>query len=210
MFAAAKALGMTVLVGYGSSEAQVFVVVGSDGWGHRPGGTPCDPATEIVIRDGDLLLRGPSLFAGYLDDADASARVWTADGLFRTGDRAIQVGDGFHYQGRSDEALRISGSLVDPIEIETFLCAQAALAAARVVGVDSDIGARIVAFVVPDAGKVVDGAALLAVCRRQLAAFKVPARIVVLEALPVHEGANATKVRLDELRRMATEALRDV
>ena len=128
--------------------------------------------------------------------------------MFRTGDRAFRRRDGFVFQGRYDEAIRLGGFLVDPAEIEAVLRIQPAVASVRVVGGDSGDGLRAVAFVVPKPDHVLEAGTLLKACRQQIAAYKVPARIAELEALPITEGPNGKKIRLDVLRDMATALLR--
>ena len=140
-------LGMGPCGGYGSSEAQVFVTLIQDGWGHAPAGTLTNPKAAFAIRDpatardvpdggsGELLLRGPSLFQRYLGQTEAERR-WTADGYFRTGDWARRRGEGFVSLGRFDDAPRLGGYLVEPAEIESVLCAQPSIGAARVMGVE--------------------------------------------------------------------------
>ncbi len=215
VFAQAEALGLTLRTAYSSTETCNSFAIAPDGWGTAPGGVPTDPGARFAIRDletgldlpdgepGALLIAGPSLFLRYHNDPAATAAAWTEDGLFRTGDRAWRRGDGFVFLGRYDETIRLGGFLVDPAEIETFLRLRPEIAGARVVGADLGNGARAVAFVIARKGCVVDEAALLEVCREQIASFKVPARIVVLDEFPVSEGANARKIRVDVLRQMA-------
>ncbi len=219
--AAARHLGLAPRSHYGSSESR-FTAVAPDDWGEDQGGVLVNPGSSFTIRSretgqdldegesGELLLRGPQLFSGYLNDTAATTAAFTEDGWFRTRDRAYRRGNGFVFLGRYDEALRLGGVLVDPSEIEAFLCAQPSIAAARVVGADGGQGLRAVAFVIAASGASVDEAALLAVCRQQIAAYKVPARIVTLPAFPVQQGgANAEKIHLAALREMAVALLRN-
>jgi fatty-acyl-CoA synthase len=220
VFAAAEAIGLAPRVMFGSTETHGTFAFGPDGWGAAPGGTPAYPDDRFAIRDPDtdeqlpdgesgaLLLAGPGMFMGYFNDPAATARAWTADGMFRTGDRAFRRGDGFVFQSRYDEAIRLGGFLVDPAEIEAVLRAQPAVGSVRVVGGDSGDGLRAVAFVVPKPGYTPQEQQLQEVCRHEIAAYKVPARIVALDALPITEGPNGKKIRLDILREMATAVLR--
>jgi fatty-acyl-CoA synthase len=215
VYAEARALGLTLRSSYGSTEACVYIAVPPESWGPVSGGVLTHPDARFVISDPDtgrdlpegepgaLLIAGPSMFLRYHNDPAATAAAWTVDGLFRTGDRAYRRGDGFVLLGRYDETIRLGGFLVDPAEIETFLRLRPEVARARVVGADLGQGPRAVAFVVARKGCVVDEAAILEACREQIASFKVPARIIVLDEFPVADGANATKIRLDVLRDMA-------
>ena len=138
-----------------------------------------------------------------------TAAAWTEDGLFRTGDRAYRRGDGFVFLGRYDETIRLGGFLVDPAEIETFLRVQPEIAGARVIGADLGHGPRAVAFVMARKGYVVYETAVLKACREQIASFKVPARIVVLDEFSVSKGANARKIRIEVPQDMAATPRRD-
>jgi fatty-acyl-CoA synthase len=175
-----------------------------------------------IAEDGELLLRGPSLFDRYLGDDAATARAWTTEGWFRSGDLAVVQrgsrgapaspnplppagGEGFGREGfdfltRAGDALRLGGFLVSPEEIEAFLLGQRGVTAAQVVARDG----RAIAFVIPGAG--FDEAALRAACEHSLARFKVPARFVTLEKFPTTEGPNGRKVQRAALREMARDA----
>jgi fatty-acyl-CoA synthase len=220
VFAAAEGLGLTLRAAYGSTEANSCFAIAPEGWHASTGGTPSHPDSRFVIRDldtglelpegepGALLIAGPTLFLSYYNDPDATAAAWTEDGMFRTGDRAYRLGDGFVFLGRNDESIRLAGFLVDPAEIETFLCEQPGVAAARVVSADTGSAARAVAFVVAQRGCVLIEADLLEACRDQIASYKVPARIVALDEFPVSDGPNGRKIRLGALREMAATLAR--
>lgn len=186
---------------YGSSEVQALFA-GQDAAGPHAGtggGIPHGAeAGWRIAEDGELLLRGPSLFDSYLGDAAATGRAFTPDGWFRSGDLGVvQPEGGFGFLTRRGDALRIGGFLVSPEEIEGFLQAQPGVAAAQVV----EAGGKPVAFVIP--GEAYDEAALMAASREKLAKFKIPARIVALDAFPVTDGPNGPKIQRAELRRMA-------
>jgi fatty-acyl-CoA synthase len=205
---------------YGSSEAQALFALQDPGGPHAATGGGLPAGAEAAFRieeDGALLLRGPSLFDRYLGDEAATARAWSGDGhaplthplppqggegtqagWFRSGDLATMQDDGgFGFLTRAGDALRLGGFLVSPEEIESFLLTRQGVTAAQVVADDG----RAVAFVVPGAG--FDAAATLAACAAHLARFKVPARIVTLEAFPTTDGPNGRKVQRARLREMA-------
>lgn len=216
---ASDALNLACRGVYGSSEMQALFALQDPADPVRRrvgGGRPANAEAEVRARDpaagalaelGELEFRGPSMFAGYLGDEAATARAFTPDGFFRSGDlgRMHPDGRGFDFETRTGDALRLGGFLVAPEEIEGFLAAQPGLAAAQVVATGSG---KAVAFVLarPDAASAPDEAALIAACRRELARYKVPARIVALDAFPVTESANGVKVQRARLREMA-EAL---
>lgn len=187
---------------YGSSEAQALFALQDPGGPHAVvgGGTPASAEAGFAVAgDGELLLRGPSLFDRYLGDEAATARARTEEGWFRSGDLAAIHADGrgFDFQTRAGDAMRLGGFLVAPEEIEGFLLAQPGVTAAQVVA----HAGRAVGFVIPGPGY--DEAAVLAACAARLARFKVPARLVTLDAFPMADGPNGRKVQRARLREMA-------
>ncbi len=199
---ASRRLNLAARGVYGSSEAQALFALQDPAGPHAGtgGGIPAAPdAAFAVSPEGELALRGPSLFDRYLGDEEATARARMPGGLFRTGDLAAAHADGrgFDFLTRAGDALRLGGFLVAPEEIEGFLQSQPGVLAAQVVAHDG----RAVAFVLP--GEGFDGAALTAACAARLARFKVPARIVPLDAFPTADGPNGRKVQRARLREMA-------
>lgn len=185
----------------------------------RPGGTPLSPEIEFRIADpvngspvasgqqGELQLRGYNVMVGYLNNPEATKEAFTADGWFKTGDLACAEGDGFRYLARLKDSLRLKGYLVDPSEIEDFLCTHPAVDAAQVVGVHLE-GEGDVAFAfvqLSDASAAEQQ--LLAYCKSGIAGFKVPRRIVAIDEFPQVNGPNGVKVLKNVLRDMALEHL---
>ncbi len=148
---------------------------------------------------GEIALEGPATMDGYHHRPDETARS-LRDGWLLTGDLGFIDEDGdLHYAGRSKEMIKTGGFSVDPREVERALLALDRIGDAAVIGVpDEHWGEMVVAFVVP-AG---DGAAMtesetIDACRGILTGYKLPKRVLVLDALPV----NATgKVERDRLR----------
>ncbi len=180
------------------------------------GGMPISPQAHARVRDvasgaiaapgvnGEIELRGPSLMAGYLDDDAQTRAAFTADGFLRTGDLGYATGDGgFIHLGRMGDVLRLGGYLVNPLEIEETILENDELRACQVVEAQRDGQTRPVAFVLRADAAVVDEAKIIAHCRARLAAFKVPIRVLVLDAFPTVDGPNGIKVRRDELRQLA-------
>jgi fatty-acyl-CoA synthase len=183
------------------------------------GGTPVDPAMQVRIVDpetgrqlpdgeaGELQVRGPNVLDGYLHDPVATSRAFSADGWFRTGDLGTAQGRSFTYLARVGDSLRLRGYLVHPAEIEEVLKQHPCVSGAQVVGVSEvGVGERAVAFVLRGDGEF-DEASLFAWCRAQLAAHKVPQRIVVVEAFPIVDGPNGGKVQKRVLRERAVALL---
>ena len=167
----------------------------------------CDPDTGVESAAGvagELQLRGPSLFSEYFNNPDATAKAMTSDGYLRTGDLAVDEGDGrFTYLARMGDSLRLGGFIASPAEIEAFVERDANVGTCQVVGVDSERGTQPVAFVVKAQGASFDEDALRAHCQRGLAKFKVPVRFIELEAFPMTKSPNGEKIQRVRLREMA-------
>ncbi len=220
----AAEVGATLTGLYGMSEVQALFSLrdpGLDAVGRaRAGGTLVSTAAAARVVDGELQLRGPSLFAGYLRegghaiDTDLTGRHFVADDAgttwFRTGDLAdMDDARTFHYVSRLGDVLRLGGFLVAPVEITDVLVTAPGVAGAQVVAVDRASGARPVAFVLTEPGHAIDEQTVIDHCRERLARYKVPVRVIPLDTFPITDGPNGVKIRLTELRDMARDAIGD-
>jgi malonyl-CoA/methylmalonyl-CoA synthetase len=143
--------------------------------------------------DGEIQLRGPQVFQGYWNDAEATAAAFTPDGWFRTGDiGAIDPGPGpgpgpghLVIRGRIKELIISGGLNVYPREVEIALERHPSVAEAAVAGLPHPRwGEQVTAWVVPRAGATVSEAELIAHTRTLLAAYKCPKQVFPLTALP--------------------------
>jgi acyl-CoA synthetase (AMP-forming)/AMP-acid ligase II len=144
---------------------------------------------------GEIAIQGPAVMSGYLGRPEETAAV-LRDGWLLTGDlgRIDPEGD-LHYVGRSKDVIKTGGFSVDPREVENALVAQDAVVEAAVVGVpDEHWGEMVVAYVV--AAGDIDVGAVTAGCRELLAGYKVPKRVIVLDALPVNATGKVERGRL--------------
>jgi 4-hydroxybenzoate adenylyltransferase len=210
------ALGLRLVNGLGSSEATNLYLSERPG-SPRPGGVGwpvpgfevrlAGPAGEPVA-EGEVLVRGGSVMAGYLGDPAASARALDG-GWLHTGDLARREPDGsYRLVGRLGDRVKIGGFWVDPARTQDLLAAQAGVAEAAVVAVPDALGLRRLAAVV--AHPEGDGAALeehlQAICRASLRPQEVPRALVVCEELPTTPSG---KLRRREVVDMAAKAIRD-
>jgi o-succinylbenzoate---CoA ligase len=188
--ARARAAGIPVLHTYGLTEAcsQVATEHPNDADGTTVGPALPGLALRIVPAGGDdaageIQVLGPTLMAGYLDDAEASAAA-LADGWLRTGDVGTLDNQGrLHVLARRFDLILSGGENVYPAEVEAVLSAHPAVAEAAVVGrADRAWGEVPVAAVVLRPGAALEG--LTDWVRNRLASFKVPRDVVVLPALP--------------------------
>lgn len=137
---------------------------------------------------GEVVVRSPSVFAGYLNRPDATAAVLDDEGWFYTGDLATRAEDGsIRILGRrSTDLIKTGGYRVGAGEIEACLLEYPAVAEVAVVGApDDDLGQRIVAFVVLCAGEGVDQlASLTDFVAERLSPHKRPRDLRIVEQLP--------------------------
>jgi long-chain acyl-CoA synthetase len=147
---------------------------------------------------GELWVRTPAMSAGYADGSDLSDRL-SLDGWFRTGDIGRVDADGFVWiEGRVSDMINRGGLKVFPGEVEEVLRLAPAVDDAAVIGVPDDrLGEVPVAFLVcrapaPSQQEIGD------VCRQHLAAYKVPVRFEIVDALPRNEVGKVLKPQLLE------------
>ncbi len=200
--------GWPIVPTYGLTEAGsgVTALPTSEAAGH-PGsaGRPL-PGVNVRIAEpdeahaGEIVIRSPAQFTGYLDDPMGTAAARADDGWLRTGDFGRLDPDGrlTVLDRRVDRIVR-GGENISPAEVEAALLAHPAIAAAGVVARrDDTLGHVPVAAIVLRAGVADPGDADLARhCRSRLAGFKVPAAFIRLESLPMTPGG---KLRRAELR----------
>jgi malonyl-CoA/methylmalonyl-CoA synthetase len=188
--------GHTLLERYGMTE--IGMALSNPLHGKRlPGsvGTPL-PGVEVRLVDedgkpvapgapGEIEVRGPSVFAEYWGKPDATRDAFR-DGWFCTGDTAVVVNGVYRILGRTSlEILKTGGHKVSALEIEEALRGHPAVAECAVVGVpDAEWGERVAAALVLKAGDAIDLPSLRAWAREFLAPYKLPSRLLVLDALP--------------------------
>jgi HIP---CoA ligase len=148
---------------------------------------------------GEVVLRGPSIMAGYLDDPEETAKVLSPDGWLRTGDLGVLDEEGrLRIVGRVKDMFIVGGFNVYPAEIENALLRHPAVRQAAVIGVpDTRLGEVGMAFVVTAPGDPVTRQDIITWSRDQMANYKVPRAVEIVDELPL----NATgKVLKDVLR----------
>ncbi len=166
-----------------------------------------DPETgrdQPVGIEGELWLRGRLVTRGYYRKPEETARTFTGDGWFRTGDLAVRDAQGRTiFRGRLREVLRISHFLVAPAEIEAYLMTHPGVLQAFVIGVpDPRTTEAAVAYVIPRPGAALTEAALIAHCRGRIASFKVPRHVRVVADVPRTPGPHGDKAQKAKLREM--------
>ena len=152
---------------------------------------------------GELLLRGPQMFGGYLRDPERTAEAITADGWLRTGDLARRDKDGaYAIVGRRKEMFISGGENVFPAEVEAALADCPGVAELAVVGVpDPKWGEVGRAYAVRQLDARITEAELLSHARIRLAGYKVPKSVIFLPELPRLGSGKVDRRRLTELGR---------
>ncbi|OKI64028.1 acyl-CoA synthetase [Micromonospora sp. CB01531] len=193
----AELTGQPAVERYGMTETLITVSGRADG-ARRPGfvGTPlAGVETRLVGEDGgpvapdgespgELQVRGPMMFRGYLNRPEADRESFTSDGWFRTGDIATVDADGWHrIMGRASiDMIKSGGYRIGAGEVEDALLAHPAVREAAVVGAPHpDLGQQVVAYVVADAASE---AQLIEFVAGRIAAHKRPRQIHLMEQLP--------------------------
>jgi len=216
--------GGLLVEGYGMTEASPIALGNPAAPTRRPGtvGVPF-PSTEIRIVDpddpsrdlpigqaGELLIRGPQVFAGYWDRPEETAAALLPGGWLRTGDITVADADGFvRIVDRIKELIITGGFNVYPSEVEEVLRELPEIAEVAVVGIRTagDAGEEVVVVVVPAAGATIDPEHLRAYAHEQLTGYKVPRRVVVVEDLPRSQiGKIMRRVVRDRIEQMDREA----
>jgi long-chain acyl-CoA synthetase len=197
-----RVTGGILVEGFGLTETSPVALGNPMGPTRRPGtvGVPF-PSTEarVVDRDdpdperpvtpgaaGELIIRGPQVFRGYWNRPDETAEAFLPGGWFRTGDIVSMSADGYvTIVDRIKELIVTGGFNVAPSEVEEAVRGVAGVAEAAVVGLPREGGGEdVVAAIVVEAGRTVDPEEVRDHCREQLAAYKVPRRVVVVDELP--------------------------
>jgi crotonobetaine/carnitine-CoA ligase len=207
---------------FGMTETVAATIVGDPLVPSRPGTIGhAAPHYEVAVLDehgdpvgvgetGDLRVRGVpglSLFAGYMHDEPATSAAFDEQGWFLTGDRVTVHEDGsISYSDRSRDMLRVGGENVAASEIERVILGVIGVAEVAVVGAPDQMLDEVpVAFVVlrPDADGYTNLAeVIMTACRRELADFKVPREVRIVDGLP---RSTLEKVAKHELRKSLRE-----
>jgi long-chain acyl-CoA synthetase len=203
--------GKDILEGYGLSETSPILTLNPmtiEGFSGTVG-LPF-PSTDIRLIDdegsiakigeaGEICAKGPQVMRGYWQKPEANAAAFTADGYFRTGDVGVFDERGFlTIVDRKKDMIIVSGFNVYPNEVEAVAAACTGVLECACVGrPDEKTGEAIRLFVTKTPGTSLTEAELIAHCRRELTAYKVPKEVRFLDALP---KSNVGKILRKDLR----------
>ena len=152
--------------------------------------------------EGDLLVRGPAQFAGYFKRPEFTADGHTADGWFKTGDRATLDGDGYvSITGRTKDVIIRGGENIPVVEVENLLYTHPKIAGVAIVAMDDPrLVERACAVVIPHDGYSLTLPEITAFLEgQQLARHKFPERLEIVAEFPMTPSGKIQKYRLRQL-----------
>ncbi|AEV86091.1 acyl-CoA synthetase [Actinoplanes sp. SE50] len=203
--------GVTILEGYGLSETSPVATFSDPDGEPRPGsiGIPIW-GVEVKLIDaewntvtgvdeiGEIAIRGHNIMKGYYNRPEATAEVMR-DGWFRSGDLARRDKDGFYYiVDRAKDMIIRGGFNVYPREIEEVLLTHEAVSLAAVIGVaHPSHGEEVKAYVILKPGASATEDELVAWSREQMASYKYPRIVKIVESLPMTATGKLLKRELD-------------
>ncbi len=160
-------------------------------------------------REGEICIRGRIMMKGYLDNPEATASAFWDGGWYRSGDVGLFDPEGYLYiVDRIKDLIITGGENVYPREVEERLHNRPEVLECAVIGVpDKEWGERVVAYILPKAGKTIDSDQLKASLKPTLSSFKVPKEYIVTDELPKSPAGKILKrVLRDKYRREITNA----
>jgi len=211
---ARQRLGCAISAGWGMTENGCVTCNGLDDPEDKvfgTDGTPL-PGMEVIVVDGDgralppktegdLLVRGHSQFVGYWKRPEFTRDAHTADGWFKTGDRAtLDAGGYLSIVGRSKDLIIRGGENISVAEVENLLFTHPKVAAVAVVAMpDARLGERACAFVIPRPSEAPTLAELVAFLEsHRLARHKFPERLELVSEFPMTPSGKIQKYKLRE------------
>lgn len=205
MLRTATAYGMTEIgcgAALSSPDADLEVRTTMNGW-PLPGYElkivdPATGATQPPGVLGEICVRGYQVMQGYYRKPEETAQVIDAEGWLHSGDAGWLRADGcLRFLGRYKDMLKVGGENVDPMEVEGFLLEDARINAVAVVGLpDARLGEVPVAFVVRAADAALTEQDVVDHCRGQIASFKIPRHVFLVDDLPMTGSGKIQKYLL--------------
>ena len=178
--------GHAVLERYGMTETNMNTSNPFEG--ERRAGTVgmALPGTNVRVRDRGIEVKGPNVFKGYWRNPEKTKAEFTDDGFFITGDLGHFDEKGYLViSGRAKDLIISGGFNVYPKEVEVLIDAMPEILESAVIGLpDSDFSEAVTAVVVPKKGASPNETEIIAVLKLNLASYKCPKRIIIVDELP--------------------------
>ena len=204
-----QTFGVPVLVFFGMTEAGIVTRTPSPPGVRKRGSVGVPLCNQVAVMSeergicptgaGEVVVRGPLVFDGYIDDAQATAAAFV-DGWFRTGDLGAIDEDGYLFlRGRVKDIINRGGEKISPVEIDAAIEAIPGVRAASTFAIPHpSLGEEVAAAVVRDDNATIAAADIIHQVRRRLGPTRVPRKIYFVTELPRTDGG---KVRRSELPR---------
>ena len=198
---------------YGMSEANCITITNYEDDEYVKSETAGKPirGLELKITDdnreeaaqgevGEIAIRGQNLFSGYYEQPELTTVSFDKDGFFYTGDLGKLDDNGrLVVAGRKKEMIIRGGFNVYPAEVEEQIGSLEGIEHVAVVGIpDEKLGERLCACIVPRSGNSVDPAQVIAFCKENLANYKVPDYVEIMDAFPMTSTEKIQKFRIKE------------
>jgi fatty-acyl-CoA synthase len=177
------------------------------------------PGIEVKIADedrrpvaanemGELACRGYNVMMGYYKMPDKTAEAIDEEGWLYSGDLATMDAEGYvKIVGRKKDMLITGGFNVYPAEIEEYLFTHPKVQNVSVVGVADDVmGEVAVAYIIPKEGATIDPQEIVDYCAGEIANFKVPRYVAIVDEFPMTQSGKIQKFRLRELTKELLDA----
>ncbi|WP_299981996.1 class I adenylate-forming enzyme family protein [uncultured Pseudoteredinibacter sp.] len=165
-----------------------------------------NPETGEIISEpgisGELQIKGPSVFDGYYKESHKTQQAFSEDGYYKTGD-LFEIADAEFYRfvGRCKDLIIRGGVNIAPAELDNLLGAHPAVEEAAAAGYPCDtMGERVAAFVVLKEGEELSLEALCEYLKeRQIAMYKLPEKLIQIDAIPRNPLGKALRFKLSEM-----------
>jgi 2,3-dihydroxybenzoate-AMP ligase/mycobactin salicyl-AMP ligase len=175
-------------------------------------GKPCCPYEQIKVvngmgkilppdQEGELVTKGPGIFAGYLKNPEENEKSFLGGGFFRTGDQAkIDRSGNLKITGRTKDIIIRGGENISPAMVEELLCSHPGVADAAVIGMpDKELGERVCAYLRLTEGMKVDPEEVKSFMEsRGASRLLIPERFEFVDVLPLTEAGKHDKKALRE------------
>ena len=178
--------GHAVLERYGMTETNMNT--SNPYVGERRAGTVgmALPGTDVRVRDGGIEVKGPNVFKGYWRNPEKTKAEFTSDSYFMTGDLGHFDEQGYLViSGRAKDLIITGGFNVYPKEVEEVIDAMTGVLESAVIGLaDADFGEAVTAVVVLKKDALLTGPEIIAALKQDLASYKCPKRVIIVDELP--------------------------
>jgi fatty-acyl-CoA synthase len=169
-----------------------------------------DGATLPIGEQGEYCSRGYAVMLGYWDDAEKTAEAIDSEGWMHSGDLATMDANGYvRITGRIKDMIIRGGENIYPREIEEFLLSHPAIGDAQVFGIsDEKYGEEVCAWIIPKPGQAVAPEDVLAHCKGQIAHYKVPRHVKIVDAFAMTVTGKAQKFEMRKMMEAELEMAR--